>query len=93
MQRFRGLTWHYMKATVRNERLRALAGPLTELIGALGTVLVLVVLGLLHALEVKLELSEDKLEHAPGRGGGASARRSIRAKADDPTQVEPDPGH
>lgn len=62
-------------------------------IAALGTVLVLVVLGLLHALEVKLELSEDKLEHAPGRGGGASARRSIRAKADDPTQVEPDPGH
>jgi ATP-binding cassette, subfamily B, bacterial MsbA len=41
VQRFRGLTWHYMKANVRNERLRALAGPLTELIGALGTVLVL----------------------------------------------------
>ncbi len=41
VQRFRGLTWQYMKANVRNERLRALAGPLTELIGAVGTVAVL----------------------------------------------------
>ena len=39
--RFRQLTWTYMKATVRTERLRALAGPLTELIGALGTVTLL----------------------------------------------------
>ena len=39
--RFRQLTWTYMKATVRNERLRALAGPLTELVGALGTVTLL----------------------------------------------------
>ncbi len=41
IDRFRQLTWTYMKATVRNERLRALAGPLTELIGALGTVALL----------------------------------------------------
>ncbi|HSL69403.1 MAG TPA: ABC transporter ATP-binding protein [Longimicrobiales bacterium] len=41
VDRFRGLTWRLMKATVRNERLRALAGPLTELIGAFGTVLLL----------------------------------------------------
>lgn len=41
VDRFRQLTWQFMKATVRTERLRALAGPLTELIGALGTVLLL----------------------------------------------------
>jgi ATP-binding cassette, subfamily B, bacterial MsbA len=41
VMRFRQLTWTYMKATVRNERLRALAGPLTELIGAFGTVALL----------------------------------------------------
>jgi subfamily B ATP-binding cassette protein MsbA len=41
VERFRALTWSYMKATVRTERLRALAGPLTEMIGALGTVLIL----------------------------------------------------
>lgn len=39
--RFRDLTWSYFKAVVRNERIRALASPLTEMIGALGTVLLL----------------------------------------------------
>jgi ATP-binding cassette, subfamily B, bacterial MsbA len=41
IDRFRQLTWTFMKATVRTERLRALAGPLTELIGGLGTVALL----------------------------------------------------
>lgn len=39
--RFRGLTQSYFKAVVRNERVRAIAGPLTEMIGAFGTVLLL----------------------------------------------------
>lgn len=39
--RFRNLTHSYFKAAVRNERLRALGGPLTEMIGAIGTVLLL----------------------------------------------------
>lgn len=39
--RFRHLTHSYFKAAVRNERLRALGGPLTEMIGAIGTVLLL----------------------------------------------------
>ena len=41
VDRFRQLTWSFFRASVRNERLRALAGPLTELIGAIGTVLLL----------------------------------------------------
>ncbi|MGH7466503.1 MAG: ABC transporter ATP-binding protein [Longimicrobiales bacterium] len=41
IERFHELTRTYMKATVRTERLRALAGPLTELIGALGTIALL----------------------------------------------------
>lgn len=40
-KRFRDLTYSYFKAVVRNERVRALASPLTEMIGALGTVLLL----------------------------------------------------
>ncbi|MGQ0814711.1 MAG: ABC transporter ATP-binding protein [Gemmatimonadota bacterium] len=40
-QRFRNWTQRYFKAVVRNERIRALASPLTEMIGALGTVLLL----------------------------------------------------
>ncbi len=39
--RFRVLTQSYFKAVVRNERIRAIAGPLTEMIGAFGTVLLL----------------------------------------------------
>jgi subfamily B ATP-binding cassette protein MsbA len=39
--RFRELTRAYYKAIVRTERLRALASPLTETMGALGTVLLL----------------------------------------------------
>ncbi len=39
--RFRDLTQSYFKAVVRNERVRAVAGPLTEMIGAFGTVLLL----------------------------------------------------
>lgn len=39
--RFERVTWAYFKAVVRNERIRALASPLTEMIGALGTVLLL----------------------------------------------------
>lgn len=39
--RFENVTWAYFKAVVRNERIRALASPLTEMIGALGTVLLL----------------------------------------------------
>jgi subfamily B ATP-binding cassette protein MsbA len=40
-QRFRDVTHAYFRAVVRNERVRALASPLTEMIGALGTVLLL----------------------------------------------------
>ena len=40
-RRFRDLTQSYFKAVVRNERVRAIAGPLTEMIGAFGTVLLL----------------------------------------------------
>jgi subfamily B ATP-binding cassette protein MsbA len=39
--RFRALTQSYFRAVVRNERVRAIAGPLTEMIGAFGTVLLL----------------------------------------------------
>ena len=40
-RRVRDLTQSYFKAVVRNERVRAIAGPLTEMIGAFGTVLLL----------------------------------------------------
>ncbi|MHB1168319.1 MAG: ABC transporter ATP-binding protein [Longimicrobiales bacterium] len=40
-ERFRTLTQKYYKAHVRNERVRALASPLSEMIGAIGTVLLL----------------------------------------------------
>lgn len=40
-ERFRDLTQRYFKAHVRNERVRALASPLSEMIGAIGTVLLL----------------------------------------------------
>jgi ATP-binding cassette, subfamily B, bacterial MsbA len=40
-RRFRDLTQSYFKAVVRNERVRAIASPLTEMIGAFGTVLLL----------------------------------------------------
>jgi ATP-binding cassette, subfamily B, bacterial MsbA len=39
--RFRALTQSYYKAVVRTERVRALASPLSETMGALGTVLIL----------------------------------------------------
>lgn len=39
--RFNIWTQQYFKAVVRNERVRALASPMTEMIGALGTVLLL----------------------------------------------------
>ena len=41
VDRFKQMTWSFFRANVKNERLRALAGPLTELIGAIGTVLLL----------------------------------------------------
>lgn len=41
VQRFGALTQSYFKAIVRNERVRALASPMSEMIGALGTVLLL----------------------------------------------------
>ena len=40
-QRFRKATYAYFKAVVRNERVRALASPLTEMLGAIGTILLL----------------------------------------------------
>jgi ATP-binding cassette, subfamily B, bacterial MsbA len=40
-QRFADWTQSYFKAVVRNERVRALASPMTEMIGALGTMLLL----------------------------------------------------
>lgn len=40
-KRFLKLTHDYFKAVVRNERIRSMASPLTEMIGALGTVLLL----------------------------------------------------
>lgn len=40
-RRFGELTQSYFRAVVRNERVRAVAGPLTEMIGAFGTVLLL----------------------------------------------------
>jgi subfamily B ATP-binding cassette protein MsbA len=39
--RFHGLTRAYFKAVVRTERLRALAGPLAETLGSIGTVFLL----------------------------------------------------
>lgn len=56
-------------------------------IAGLGTVLVLIVLGLLHALEVKLDISDDKRQ-APDKQASAY-QRSIKPKADDPSHVEP----
>jgi subfamily B ATP-binding cassette protein MsbA len=41
VRRFSALTQSYFKAITRNERIRALAGPMSEMIGALGTVLLL----------------------------------------------------
>ncbi len=40
-KRFRGLTWGYFKAFIRTERFRALSHPITEMVGALGTVVIL----------------------------------------------------
>jgi putative Mg2+ transporter-C (MgtC) family protein len=61
-------------------------------IATFGTLLVLVVLGLLHAFEVKFDLADDKLEHSrPGSKGGSPAERSVRSKSDDPSRVEPAP--
>jgi ATP-binding cassette, subfamily B, bacterial MsbA len=40
-QRFRRLTWDYFKAFIRTERFRALSQPITEMVGALGTVILL----------------------------------------------------
>jgi ATP-binding cassette, subfamily B, bacterial MsbA len=40
-RRFRGLTWSYFKAFIRTERFRSLSHPITETVGALGTVVVL----------------------------------------------------
>jgi subfamily B ATP-binding cassette protein MsbA len=41
VKRFRDLTYAYFKAFVRTERIRALASPLTEMMAAVGTVLLL----------------------------------------------------
>ncbi len=40
-ERFRGLTGGYFRTFVRTERWRALAGPLTEMLAAVGTVVIL----------------------------------------------------
>lgn len=40
-ERFRRLTWGYFKAFTRTERFRALSHPITEMVGALGTVVIL----------------------------------------------------
>jgi subfamily B ATP-binding cassette protein MsbA len=40
-ERFRAVTWDYFKAFIRTERFRALSAPITESVGALGTILVL----------------------------------------------------
>jgi subfamily B ATP-binding cassette protein MsbA len=40
-RRFHDLTWSYLKAVVRNERLRALAGPVAETLASVGTILLL----------------------------------------------------
>jgi ATP-binding cassette, subfamily B, bacterial MsbA len=40
-RRFRTLTWGYFKAFIRTERFRALSHPITEMVGALGTVVIL----------------------------------------------------
>lgn len=40
-KRFRDQTWQYFKAVTRNERIRAMASPMTEMVGALATVLLL----------------------------------------------------
>jgi ATP-binding cassette, subfamily B, bacterial MsbA len=40
-RRFHRLTWAYFKAFIRTERFRALSHPLTEMVGALGTVVIL----------------------------------------------------
>lgn len=58
-------------------------------IAGFGTLLVLIVLGLMHAVEVKLDLSEDKRDEKPGRKQGGSAKPMTKPKADDPGKVEP----
>ena len=40
-ERFSRLTWSYFKAFIRTERFRALSHPITETVGALGTVVIL----------------------------------------------------
>lgn len=40
-KRFGAVTWDYFKAFIRTERFRALSAPITESVGALGTILVL----------------------------------------------------
>ncbi|WP_274627076.1 MgtC/SapB family protein [Arvimicrobium flavum] len=61
-------------------------------IAALGTLLVLIVLGLLHVLEVKLDISDDKRhEGAPGEKGAASEQR-VAPDADDPSHMKPSKG-
>lgn len=58
-------------------------------IAGFGTLLVLIVLGLLHAVEVKFGLSEDKKDKKPGRGKDLSAERQVKQRPDDPQKVEP----
>jgi ATP-binding cassette, subfamily B, bacterial MsbA len=40
-RRFHRLTWDYFKAFIRTERFRALSHPITEMVGAMGTVVIL----------------------------------------------------
>jgi putative Mg2+ transporter-C (MgtC) family protein len=58
-------------------------------IAGFGTLLVLIVLGLMHALEVKLDLSEDKRDEKPGGKQGGSPGRMTKPKPDDPEKSEP----
>ena len=53
-------------------------------IAGFGTLLVLIVLGLMHALEVKLDLSEDKKDEIPGGKQGGPAGRMTKPIPDDP---------
>lgn len=53
-------------------------------IATFATVLVLVVLGVLHAFEVQLDISEDKQDDK-ARGG----KRTVKSRPDDPKHTEP----
>ena len=55
-------------------------------IAAFGTLLVLIVLILMHALESRIDIDDGKTD-APGK---TDAKRSVKAKGDDPSTMEPE---